>query len=222
MKYWLALLLTFVAGDACAQRLSTPGEVVIFVHKEMPNTDFVEPLVCALSKVLRVPVRARTIDLSLTTDLLEASPQYSPRKIATRVAQATATDSEHAMPFRYFFLDRDLKSPASSRYAFIESYHAPLNVGVLSVARLAPAGAGLDRKQIADMTQLRVYKLMLKSIGRMSGLRSDGCVLLLSRSVEEIDTKASEFCPPDRAALVAAKVLKEKPSESCSTIVAVR
>jgi predicted Zn-dependent protease len=220
MKYWLALLLSFVAGNAYAQGLTTPGEVLIFVHKEMLNTEFVDPLVCALSKVLRVPVRTRSIDLPLTADLLDAPGQFSPRKLAGRLAQATAGDSEFAMPFRYFFLDRDLKSPSSSRYAFIESYHAPWNVGVLSVARLTPKGAELDRKQIADVTQLRVYKLVLKSIGRMSGLHGDGCVLKFSSNLEEVDSKSAEFCPQDRTALVAAKVLNEKPSESCTTVVA--
>lgn len=86
MKYWLALLLVVVAGNASAQRLLAPGEVVIFVHKGMANTDFAESLVCALSKVLRPPVRARTIDLALTEDLLETPSQFSARKIVARVA----------------------------------------------------------------------------------------------------------------------------------------
>ncbi len=222
MKHWLAVLLACVAGDAGAQNLSPPDEVAIFVHKEMANADFVEPLVCALAKVLRVPVRAKNLDLDLTGDLLATPSQFSTQKLAVRVAQATAGGFEHARPFRYFFLDRDLASPSAPRYAFIESYHSPWNVGVLSVARLAPGGAALDRRQVADVTQLRAYKLMLKSIGRMSGLQGDGCVLTRSRDVAELDVKSSEFCPPDRAALVAAKVLKEKPSESCSTIVAAR
>lgn len=222
MKYWLTLLLVVVAGNASAQRLLAPGEVVLFVHKGLTNTDFVEPLVCALSKVLRPPVRVSTLDLALTEDLLETPSQFSALKIVARVAQATADSTEQAMPFRYFLLDRDLRGPSGGRYSFIESYHAPWNAGVLSVMRLAPTDKHLGPDHIADATQRRAYKLLMKSIGRMSGLRGDGCVLRQSRSVEELDAKSSEFCPQDRAALVAAAVLKESPSESCSTVVATR
>jgi predicted Zn-dependent protease len=222
MKYWLALLLVVVAGNASAQRLLAPGEVVIFVHQGMTNADFVEPLVCALSKVLRPPVRVSTIDLALTEDLLETPSQFSARKIVARVAQVPTDSAGQTMPFRYFLLDRDLKGPSGGRYSFIESYHAPWNAGVLSVMRLAPTEKELGRDYIADATQRRAYKLLMKSIGRMSGLRSDGCVLKQSHSVEELDAKSSEFCPQDREALVAAAVLKERPSESCSTVVAGR
>jgi len=47
-------------------------------------------------------------------------------------------------------------------------------------------------------------------------------VMSFPRSLQELDLKPSAFCPDDRAALVAARVLREKPSESCSTVVAAR
>jgi hypothetical protein len=61
------------------------------------------------------------------------------------------------------------------------------------------------------ITAARAYKLILKSIARLAGLRSpDACVLSFPRSLEELDQKSSEFCANDRAALVGAGILKDK------------
>lgn len=219
VRTFLTLTILSLAEAAFAQSLVPPGEILIHVNGDVRNTDFVDPLVCALSKVLQAPVWAKPIDIALTADLLQTASQFSPRKIATQVVNATAGSSDYATPFRYFLLDHDLKSEPFN-YVFAETYHAPWNLGVLSVARLVPDGAKLSRKQITETTQFRVYKLMLKSVARLSGLQGDGCVLAFPRSLEELDRKSPEFCPDDKAALVAARVIKDKPSESCSTVVA--
>jgi hypothetical protein len=58
---------------------------------------------------------------------------------------------------------------------------------------------------------MRAYKLILKSIARLAGLTSpDACVLAFPRSLEKLDRKSSDFCPDDRAALIAAGILKSR------------
>jgi predicted Zn-dependent protease len=215
------LVLVSLPPPLGAQTLEPPGEVVIYVHAGVRNTEFVEPLVCALTKVLAVPVRARPLQLALTPELKETSTQFSPRKIAEPFLRTTAGDSDHARPFRYFILADDLGSKPLN-YVFAETYGGPYNLSVISVARLAPDGTRLTRKQAAETTERRVYKLMLKSVAIMSGLDGTGCVMMFPRSLNELNLKSAEYCPEDRVALVAARVLKEKPSESCSTVVAAR
>jgi predicted Zn-dependent protease len=215
------LVLVSSAHPLAAQTLFPPGEVVIYVHAGVRNTEFVEPLVCALTKLLAVPVRARTLQLALTPELRETSTQFSPQKIAGPFLQATAGNADHARPFSYFIVEEDLGSKPLN-YVFAETYGGPYNLSVVSVARLAPDGIRLTRKQVAETTERRVYKLMLKSVAVMSGLRSEGCVMTFPRSLHELDLKSAEYCPEDRIALVAARVLREEPSESCSTVVAAR
>ena len=219
MRYWLAAILALLAGPVSAQNLVPPGEIVIHVNGDVRNTDFVEPLVCELQKVVQAPVRARKIELALTDDLLERVGQYSPRKIARRFAAAAAGESDQANPFHYLILDHDLKVPELN-YLFAETYTPPMSV--ISVIRLAPDGWFSSRKKSAEVTQHRVYKLMLKSVAIMAGLKGRGCVMMFPRSLDELDDKPSEYCPNDRAALVAASVIKETPSASCSTVVAAR
>jgi hypothetical protein len=49
----------------------------------------------------------------------------------------------------------------------------------------------------------------MKSVARLAGLKSaDACVPVFPRNLEELDQKSATFCPDDRAALVAAGILK--------------
>jgi predicted Zn-dependent protease len=217
MRCWLAVLLVLATGGASAQNLVPPDEIVIHVNGDVRNTDFVEPLVCELQKVVRPPVRARKIDLALTDDLLEAGRQFSPRKIVRRFAAAAAPESDQPNPFHYLILDHDLKVPGL-HYVFAETYKPPMSV--ISVVRLTPGGWFSSKKTSTEATLHRVYKLMLKSVAIMAGLKSEGCVMMFPRSLDELDDKPSEYCANDRAALVAAGVIKETPSASCSTVVA--
>lgn len=219
----LALIVGLCLAEpmsASAQLLIPPGEIVIHVNSDVRNTEFVEPLVCELAKVVQAPVRARKIDIPLTDDLLEAGRQYSPRKIAPRFAAATAGEPELAYPFRYLIVDHDLKvSPLN--YVFAETYVPPLSV--ISVTRLSPiVEPHVAKRAAVEIIMPRVYKLMMKSIAVMSGLRTTGCVMSFPRSLPELDAKPSEYCPDDRAALVAAKVIKETPSAACGNVVAAR
>lgn len=205
-----------MSGAAAAQaRLVPPDEVVIYLHASMKETDFVDGLVCELGRVLVAPVRATTIDLPLTRDYLATPSQLHTGKVATPFARATS--GEAGRVFRYLILDRDLKADGLN-YVFSETFLAADPVAVMSIIRLKPQEPGLSRKRVSDITGDRLYKLMLKSIAILAGLRTAGCLMSFPNSLPELDAKAPEFCPADRVALVNADVLKARPFGACNTV----
>ena len=211
----LVALWLFVGGTASAQiGLVGPEEVVIYVHKDMKNTDFVEGLVCELGRVLVAPVRAETSDLPLYRGYLATPAQLDVGKVREPFARATAGDGR---VFRYLLLPYDLKVEGLN-YVFANTDIDGGTVAIMSTIRLTPAEPGLSRKQVSDVTGDRLYKLMLKSVALLGGLRTNGCVMAFPRNLPELDQKAAEFCPDDRAALVAAGILKDKPFGACSTV----
>jgi predicted Zn-dependent protease len=220
MRYWLAAILTLLAGPASAQKLVAPDEVVIYVHTGIPeqDTDFVEGLVCELGRVLVAPVRATKSDLPLYRSYLATPTQLDPLKVRLPFARATVGEGR---VFRYLLLAWDLKIPGLN-YVFSSTVQDSEGVAVMSPIRLVPREPGLSRKRISDVTGDRIYKLMLKSIALLAGLRSEGCVMMFPRSLDELDQKPAEFCPNDRAALIAAGVLKEKPFGACNTVAMAR
>jgi predicted Zn-dependent protease len=212
----LAVLGLFAAGTIAAQTgLVPPDEVVIYVHKDMKNTDFIEGLVCELGRVLVAPVRATTSDLPLYRSYLATPTQLDVGKVRVPFAEATTQDGS---VFRYLILPYDLKA-AGLNYVFSYTDGGDgSTVAIMSTIRLTPNEPGLSRKRISDVTGDRIYKLMLKSVAVLAGLRTTGCVMAFPRNLPELDQKAAEFCPDDRAALVAAGVLKDKPFGACSTV----
>jgi predicted Zn-dependent protease len=202
------------AGNAHAQRLVAPDEIVIYVHKDMKETDFVDGLVCELGRVLVAPVRATNIDLPLLRSYLATPNQFDVDKLGP--AFAHAVDNEGHV-FRYLLIPYDLKVQGLN-YLFSNTFTDGSNAAVMSTIRLIPREAGLSRKRISDITGDRIYKLMMKSVALLSGLRANGCVMAFPRNLPELDQKAAEFCEPDKAALIAAGVLKEKPFGACNTV----
>lgn len=212
----VAVLAFFTAGAAAGQpRLAAPDEVVIYLHPSLKDTDFAEGLVCELGRVLVAPVRTTTIDLPITSEHLATRTQLDVDKVARLFAQNTGSDGGRT--FRYLILPSDLKAQGLN-YVFAQTYAGEYRVSVVSVARLRPDERGLSRKRISDVTGERLYKLMLKSVAFLSGLRTNGCVMSFPRSLPELDAKAAEYCPEDRAALVDAGVLKARPFGACNTV----
>ncbi len=218
MRYWLAAILALLATPVGAQKLVPPDEVVIYVHKDMKDTDFVEGLVCELGRVLVPPVRATTTDLPLLRSYLATPTQFDVDKLGPPFARATAS-SERI--FRYLYVPYDLKV-SGLNYVFANTDIEHDTAAVMSPIRLIPREPGLTRKRVSDVTGDRLYKLMLKSVALLSGLRSAGCVMMFPRSLEELDLKPPEFCPNDKANLIAGGILKEKPFGACSTVAMAR
>ena len=209
-----AVALLASIDRAGAQTLTAPDDVVIYVHKDMKDTDFVDGLVCELSRVLVAPVRAETTDMPLYQSYLATQTQLDVEKLSAPFAQATATGER---VFRYLLLPYDLKSEGLN-YVFANTSLDGPTVAIMSTIRLVPREAGLSRKRVSDVTGDRVYKLMLKSIALLAGLRGNGCIMKFPRNLPELDEKPAEFCRPDRAALVTAHVLKDKPFGACNTV----
>jgi predicted Zn-dependent protease len=194
------------AGNA----LIAPAEVVLYIQSDLKSTDFVQPLVCALQHVLTAPVSTQILDLPLGSELLATSMQFDVGKVAGRFIQATAADGgSHS--FKYLLIPFDLKAEPW-RYVFASSFgDEKTHVGVLSTVRLDPGDPRRQHNQGKEITAMRAYKLILKSIARLAGLTSpDACILGFPRSLEELDRKSSDFCPDDRAALIAAGILKSQ------------
>ena len=89
--------------------LLAPSEVVLYVHTELPNTAFLDPLICALQRVLLAPVSTKKIDLKLGPELLASPTQFDVGKVANRFIQATAGDGE-SHTFKYLLMPSDLKA----------------------------------------------------------------------------------------------------------------
>jgi predicted Zn-dependent protease len=194
-------------------------EVLLYMHKELKNTDFVEPLVCALRRVLVAPVDVQSLDIPFGAEFLASPGQLDVGKIADRFMRVTASDRGASRTFKYLLLPHDIKD-AQFRFVFASSFGGattPDRVGVVSTARLDVAAPELSRRQRAEITAFRVYKLILKSVARLAGYPDlQRCILAFPKNIDELDRKASEFCPPDRAALVAAGILKAEASGAAS------
>jgi len=227
----IAALLLASASIALAQTplryagsgVIAPAEVVLYIHPDLKSTDFVQPLVCALQRVLVAPVSTQTLDLRLGPELRATPTQFDIGKVASLFIQTTAADGG-ARTFKYLLLPYDLKAEPW-RFVFATSfgnettaYHA----GVLSTARLDVSDPRRQHDQGSDITATRAYKLILKSIARVAGLKSpDACILAFPRTLEELDRKSSQFCPDDRAALVSAGILKPEEAQEgkdCVTV----
>jgi len=230
LKYGLCRLLFaavwLVVGvsNAAAQTVSkissglvAPDEIVLYIHSELKSTDFVEPLVCALRRVLIAPVSTQMLELPLESEMLATPTQFDVSKVADRFIRETATHGS-SQTFKYLLVPFDLKSEPW-RYVFSASFGnetTPYHIGVVSTARLDVGNPRQNHHQGAAITTLRTYKLILKSIARVAGLgKPEGCILAFPRSLDELDQKSSEFCPNDRALLVSAGILKPVETPDC-------
>lgn len=209
------------APGASKNQLIAPSEVVLYVHSDLKSTAFVDILLCALERVLVAPVHVRKLDLPLTPALQASASQFDVEKVADKFIRETAADGA-ASSFKYLLLPYDLKA-APFNYVFSSSFGnetTPFHVGVVSTARLDVADPTQAHAEGASITARRVYKLVLKSVARVAGYaQPEGCILAFPRSLGELDTKSVEFCPEDRAILVAAGILKSQESGGCALIV---
>jgi predicted Zn-dependent protease len=207
--------------QSAAESLRGPGSVVLYVDKDMKYVDFVEPLVCALRRVLVAPVDSKDIRLQLSRSMLASPTQFDVGKVAGRFIRATALEGT-AQTYKYLLFPFDMKD-ATYHFVFATSFPGrspPYQAGVISTARLVVTDDRLTRHERAQMTALRAYKLILKSIARLAGYgtTNNGCILAFPRTLEELDDKSDEFCPDDRSTLVDAGILRPKEVEGCEYI----
>ncbi len=212
----LGLLGLLMGAAASAQSLRSPEEIVIHIHKDFKNTDFVEGLMCELGRVLRSPVRSTESTLPLTRMDLMTQTQLDAVRVRSRFVQTIQDDRK---AFHYLIVPYDLKV-AFLNYVFADTELDGEPAAIMSTIRLMPQEPGLSRKRVADVTGDRLYKLMLKSIALLAGLRSQGCIMMFPRSLPELDAKPDRFCPDDHERLVAASILKERQTGACNEVAA--
>jgi predicted Zn-dependent protease len=206
-------------------RVVAPAEVVLYIQSDLKRTDFVHPLVCALQRALVAPVSVQALDFPLGPALRATPTQFEVTKVADKFIERM-TGEGNPRSFKYLLVPFDLKVEAWNwRYAFSTSFGdaaTSYHVGVVSTARIAAGNRWLPSPWDHEITATRAYKLILKSIVQTTGYRSKGaCMLRTSLSLEELDRKSLEFCADDRAALVAAGILKEKEEQNspdCTTV----
>jgi len=207
---WFVACSPAAISDAQAQTLSAASEVVLYVHSEMKRTEFVDRLECALRHVLVAPVSTQELKLVLGRDLQASPTQLDTQKLAKAFAQATANEGG-PRTFKYLFLPFDLKEaqlPFVWNSSFVDTKNS-IHVGIMSTARLDPPSPNHPDEQNSSRTTYRLYKLILKSVARLAGLKDpNSCVLGRVRTVEELDRQPAEFCPNDRATLVEAGIVK--------------
>jgi len=213
-----ALLVASVMPSAAQSvgSLVAPAEVVLYLPASLRSRDFVDPLVCALRRVLVAPVRTQELGISFSRDMLATRSQLDVDKVAHHFGKV-ATDDGTPLSFKYLLLPYDLKS-TSLNYVFATSYGnqtTRYHIGVVSTSRLDVGNPRIAHQQGAMVTAMRVYKLVLKSIARLAGLSGpERCILSFPRSLDELDQKSAEFCAEDHEALIAAGVLKAEERDS--------
>jgi predicted Zn-dependent protease len=166
------------------------------------------------NRVIVAPVRATKSELPLHRGDLATPTQLDANKVRLSFAHATAGEGP---AFRYLILPYDLKV-VDLHYVFALTVRDGETAAVMSTIRLVPREPGLSRKRVADVTADRIYKLMLKSIAVLAGLHGEGCIMAFPRNLPELDAKSDEFCPEDEAALIAAGILKARPSGACNIV----
>jgi predicted Zn-dependent protease len=212
---WTGIGAAF-AQTAKVTAVIAPRDVVLYIHAELKDTDFVEPLVCALRQVLTAGVDARNIRLPLGPESLATPTQFDVGKVSDQFARATASDGG-SVTYKYLLVPYDLKDQ-TYRYVFATTFPRDYN-GVVSMARLYVTDSKLSRHERAELAARRAYKLILKSIARLAGYtKPNGCILAFPRNLPELDAKSSEFCRDDHGALVDSGLLKADESGGCAFI----
>ena len=73
----------------------------------MKSRDFLEPLLCALKRVLASPVRTVDLDISFSRDMLATPSQLDVPKIANHFVQTAATDGTSLLTIASFAFRHD-------------------------------------------------------------------------------------------------------------------
>ncbi|MCP3446463.1 hypothetical protein [Bradyrhizobium sp. CCGUVB14] len=150
-----------------------PAEVVLYIQSDLKRTDFVQPLVCALRRVLTAPVSVQALDLPLGSELLATPTQFEATKVADRFIQRTA-DEGNAPSFKYLLVPFDLNVEAWNwRYAFSASFGdetTSYHVGVVSTARIVAGNWWLQSPWDHEITATRAYKLILNQSRTAQGI----------------------------------------------------
>ena len=192
---------------------SAPDHVELYVHADLKDASFVEPLRCALERVLAAPVSVKASSVAIDRDLLLNERQHDVEKIAERFRSETHGTGD-ARTFKHLFVAGDIGAQRHN-YVFASRFGqgTPNPIQVISTARLLTASGA---KGSPDLLVERLYKIVLRGVVHQSGWRGQGCVLAFPNSLEGHDRKTCAVCEADRPALVAAGILRETERDTCA------
>lgn len=214
----IALLFGF-AGPLAAQAhppgFVMPREVVLYVQSDLPDSGFVDPLVCALERVLTVPITVKTSNFPIGPNLILRGRQYDVEAIASHFS----SDMRVGEPaFRHLIVSQDVNARGYN-FLFASRYGdgpVPERIQVASTARLRDGLTGKSKSQSADALAARLYKIILRGVIHGAGYGGQGCVLASTNSYLEFNTKMLDLCPDDRANLVAVGLVRETERAECA------
>jgi Zn-dependent protease len=211
---------TIVPVVQAASALTAPDEVVLYLHSDLRSTDFVQPLLCTLRRVLAAPVSTRTLRLPLGPEVAANAMQLDAKKVGDRFIRATAQDGSRRT-FKHLLLGDDLRMGRLNLYArsFIDEKPPELG-GIVSTAQLRQGDSRASGDKAPDVTAMRTYKLIMHQIAMVAGFRNpQGCILkVVQGGPDEIDRTSAEFCDWDRSVLVRAGILKAQPDAGCPLV----
>jgi len=223
LRFVAALLGLALSPPVFAQSASDlvmPREVVLYVQSDLPETGFIDPLVCALERVLTVPIRVETSRMSIGPDLLLRGRQYDVDAIAARFGAEASKTGEPA--FRHLIVRQDI---AARGYNFLFASRfgggpKPERIQVASTARLRERLEGRMGHEISDALAARLYKIVLRGVVHGTGYGGQGCVLAYSNSYPEFNTKTIQLCSEDKTRLIEAGLVREEEKADCAPAVA--
>lgn len=197
-----------------------PSEVIIYLHPEIKDRDFVDPLVCALEKILIAPVSTKDLPLSLGPELNSTRTQLDPHKVVGRFLHATAADGDGST-FKHLIVSRDMTTrPYNFLFAASFGTNGETNpLQIISTARLASQYSKPPTAVEIALTVQRLYKVIIRSIVQNTGnAHLNGCVMAFPNSIAEHDQKSADFCASDRMRLVRQGVLRKHNIDGCQAV----
>jgi predicted Zn-dependent protease len=209
-----------VANDQAEPRAGrSPAAVMVYVHPTVKDRRFLEPLVCALEKVLAAPVVLQDLALPLGSELYANWSQIDSSKAVDYFAQSVP-GPENEITFRTLIIPNDLKT-GKYNYVFASArFDYRFSSQVISTARFLP-WPWMTGDEGVQLLMRRLYKSILRSVVQSAGhMDMIGCVMAFPHSLAEHDAKPAHLCPDDHAQLVQEGVLRAHEKENCQDAIA--
>lgn len=224
IKITVTVLVAFLAIIAFAeaadrplgisgQPILVPNAVRLFVHHEVQERAFLDPLLKQLRRRLAAPVVVKDSDF----DLDPFKPTWGRMDIEPVIESFAQKHHRPSSPNRtidFLIITRDMRA-WEARYLFAAALGNETTfarVGVVSLSRLQETGFFSSRDQNPELTAERVYKMILKNTAKMAGyVKGSGCLFGFPRSLSELDALPISFCNRDKEALQTAGLLRMHP-----------
>lgn len=212
-------------GTACAESAAPPSSAVtpvapadvmqpealiLHIHNEVEDTDFLPHLERKLRERLNPPVTTQIVALDIQP--LRGNRLIDARLLIDRLAGAIDWSRNKRVVHVFVVKDDFRLPPANFNFAVsVGTASSPFHVVVVSLARLQESRL-FDAKRDSSpaRTAERVYKMVAKNVAKVSGYAgSTRCLFSFPRNLAELDAIAEGFCEPDLSILGAAGIARQ-------------